>query len=86
MIESQHVQNQQPASTQQISRLQGQLAKAEHERELLQSDVQRLQNRLQKAHHDARSLVNQNKWLEKQQSRADRILMKAVEVERRKAK
>jgi len=85
MIESQHIQNQQPASTQQISRLQGQLAKAEHERELLQSDVQRLQNRLQKAHHDARSLVNQNQWLEKQQSRADRILMKAVEVERRKA-
>jgi hypothetical protein len=42
MIESQHIQNQQPASTQQISRLQGELAKAEHERELLQSDVQRV--------------------------------------------
>ena len=44
------------------------LAKAEHELELLQSDVQRLQNRLQKAHHDDRSLVNQNQWFEKQQS------------------
>lgn len=48
-------------------------------------DVQRLQHKLQKTQNDARSIISQNKWLEKQTSKADQILAKAVEVERRKA-
>lgn len=38
-----------------------------------------------KTQNDARSIISQNKWLEKQTSKADQILAKAVEVERRKA-
>ena len=58
---------------------------SEQERAILQQDVQRLQQKLNKANHDARTIKNENKWLEKQTSHADRILTNAVEVERRKA-
>mmetsp|Transcript_24818 Transcript_24818/g.53738 ORF Transcript_24818/g.53738 Transcript_24818/m.53738 type:complete len:152 (-) Transcript_24818:234-689(-) len=68
-----------------MKRLQKQLHASEQERAILQQDVQRLQHKLQKAQRDARSIVMQNKWLEKQTSQADQILTKAVEVERRKA-
>ena len=68
-----------------ISQLQNQLSKAEQERYLLQNDIQKLQLRLQKAQSDARNIASQNKWLEKQTSRADQILSRAVEVERKKA-
>ncbi|KAL7496610.1 hypothetical protein ACHAWT_009286 [Skeletonema menzelii] len=68
-----------------INQLQNQLHKSEQERYQLQNDVQKLQLRLQKAHSDARNIASQNKWLEKQTSRADQILNRAVEVERKKA-
>mmetsp|Transcript_15890 Transcript_15890/g.24542 ORF Transcript_15890/g.24542 Transcript_15890/m.24542 type:complete len:652 (+) Transcript_15890:80-2035(+) len=68
-----------------INQLQNQLQKSEQERYQLQNDVQKLQLRLQKAHSDARNIASQNKWLEKQTSRADQILSRAVEVERKKA-
>mmetsp|Transcript_31634 Transcript_31634/g.60405 ORF Transcript_31634/g.60405 Transcript_31634/m.60405 type:complete len:155 (+) Transcript_31634:191-655(+) len=68
-----------------MKRLQKQLHASEQERTILQQDVQRLQHKLQKGERDARSIVMQNKWLEKQTSQADRILTEAVEVERRKA-
>ena len=68
-----------------INQLQNQLHKSEVERYQLQNDIQKLQLRLQKAHSDARSIASQNKWLEKQTSRADQILNRAVEVERKKA-
>ncbi|KAL3802541.1 hypothetical protein HJC23_012560 [Cyclotella cryptica] len=85
IIEPQHVQNQQPPPSQQISRLQNQLAQSEQERAVLQLDVQRLQHRLQKAHHDARAIIEKNKWLEMQHAKADKILTRALEVERRRA-
>ncbi len=68
-----------------LHQLQNQLKKSEQERYQLQNDLQKLQLRLQKAHSDARSIALQNKWLEKQTSRADQILSRAVEVERKKA-
>jgi len=68
-----------------INQLQNQLHKSEQERYQLQNDIQKLQLRLQKAHADARNIASQNKWLEKQTSRADQILSRAVEVERKKA-
>ncbi len=68
-----------------INQLEKQLQKSEQERYQLQNDVQKLQLRLQKAHSDARNIASQNKWLEKQTSRADQILSRAVEVERKKA-
>ncbi|KAL7485914.1 hypothetical protein ACHAW6_011510 [Cyclotella cf. meneghiniana] len=76
---------QQPPPSQQIYRLQHQLAQSEQEREVLRIDVQRLQHRLQRAHHDARAIIEKNKWLESQQAKADSILTRAIEVERRKA-
>jgi regulator of replication initiation timing len=60
-------------SSQRISQLQNQLAQSEQERAVLQLDVQRLQQRLQKAHHDARAIVAKNEWLEKQQSKGEKI-------------
>ncbi|KAL7507774.1 hypothetical protein ACHAXN_004872 [Cyclotella atomus] len=83
IIEPSHVQ--QPPLSQQIARLKNQLAQSEQERAVLQSDVARLQHRLQQAHHDAKAIVSKNQWLEKQQSKADKILAKAVEIERRQA-
>jgi len=68
-----------------INQLQNHLHKSEQERLQLQNDIQKLQLRLQKAHADARNIASQNKWLEKQTSRADQILSRAVEVERKKA-
>lgn len=68
-----------------MNQLQNQLHKSEQERNQLQNDVQKLQLRLQKAHSDTRNIASQNKWLEKQTSRADQILSRAVEVERKKA-
>jgi regulator of replication initiation timing len=74
IIEPKHVHNQQPMpSSQRISQLQNQLAQSEQERAVLQLDVQRLQQRLQKAHHDARAIVAKNEWLEKQQSKGEKI-------------
>ena len=70
---------------QSITQLQNQLQKSEQERHLLENDIQKLQFRLQKAQADARDIITQNKWLEKQASRADQILSRAVEVERKKA-
>eukprot|EP00584_Thalassiosira_punctigera_P000996 CAMPEP_0172538604 /NCGR_PEP_ID=MMETSP1067-20121228/9966_1 /TAXON_ID=265564 ORGANISM="Thalassiosira punctigera, Strain Tpunct2005C2" /NCGR_SAMPLE_ID=MMETSP1067 /ASSEMBLY_ACC=CAM_ASM_000444 /LENGTH=765 /DNA_ID=CAMNT_0013324131 /DNA_START=74 /DNA_END=2371 /DNA_ORIENTATION=+ len=85
IIEPQHLHNQQQPPNQEVKRLQKQLSVSEQERALLQQDVQRLQHRLQRAQHDARSVVSQNRWLEKQTSKADRILTRAVDAERRKA-
>jgi len=82
--QQQQLQRQLPVG-QEMKRLQKQLHASEQERAILQQDVQRLQHKLQKAQRDARSIVMQNKWLEKQTSQADQILTKAVEVERRKA-
>mmetsp|Transcript_32474 Transcript_32474/g.67155 ORF Transcript_32474/g.67155 Transcript_32474/m.67155 type:complete len:836 (+) Transcript_32474:447-2954(+) len=79
------VEPRQPPLNQQIKSLQNQLNSSEQERASLQSSVERLQHQLERSRQETRSLMNQNRWLEKQTSKADQIMSRAVEVERRKA-
>ena len=51
-----------------MRRLQKQLMESEQEREIMSRDIRDLKHDLQKAHDDSRSIVSQNKWLEKQTS------------------
>ena len=73
IIEPQHLRNPQKPLNQEIKKLRKQLTVSEQERAILQLDVQQLQRKLQKARDDARSIVSQNKFLEKQTAQADQI-------------
>lgn len=73
IIEPQHLRDpqQQSSKTQSqesMRRLQNQLMASEQEREIMSRDIRDLKHDLQKAHDDSRSIVSQNKWLEKQTS------------------
>jgi hypothetical protein len=85
IIEPQHLRNQQQPLGQEISRLQKQLAVSEQERAILRQDVHHLKDKLQRVQHEARKIISQNQRLEKESSMADRILSRAVKVERRKS-
>jgi len=71
IIEPQHLRNPQHTKSQSqesMRRLQKQLLESEQEREIMSRDIRDLKHDLQKAHDDSRSIVSQNKWLEKQTS------------------
>lgn len=71
IIEPQHIRNSQQSKTQSqesMRRLQKQLMESEQEREIMSRDIRDLKHDLQRAHDDSRSIVSQNKWLEKQTS------------------
>jgi len=71
IIEPQHLRNPQHTKSQSqesMKRLQKQLMESEQEREIMSRDIRDLKHDLQKAHDDSRSIVSQNKWLEKQTS------------------
>jgi len=71
IIEPQHLRDPQSSKTQSqesMKRLQKQLMESEQEREIMSRDIRDLKHDLQKAHDDSRSIVSQNKWLEKQTS------------------
>ena len=71
IIEPQHLRDPQSSKTQSqesMRRLQKQLMESEQEREIMSRDIRDLKHDLQKAHDDSRSIVSQNKWLEKQTS------------------
>ncbi|KAL3763227.1 hypothetical protein ACHAW5_005494 [Stephanodiscus triporus] len=85
IIEPQHLRNQQQPLGQEIIRLQKQLAVSEQERAILRQDVHHLKDKLQRVQHEARKIISQNQRLEKESSVADRILPRAVKVERQKS-